>query len=115
MTLYRDPKPFKFTKDNPVELHFHDHDETWYIMGGKGRATMVDRSGQRSEFMLGENDIWMVEAGVEHGCEPLPEISIFPVPGTIPKGSHTPGHYYMKQEKYMPTLTVVKTRCSRYD
>ncbi|MBU7004981.1 MAG: hypothetical protein HXS50_05400, partial [Theionarchaea archaeon] len=83
-------------------------------MGGRAKAFMVDRSGEEKEFMLEDGDIWMVEAGVEHGCDPLDEILIFPVAGTIPDGSHPPGHYYMRKERYLPTLKVVKEPCNRY-
>ncbi len=115
MPVYKNPKPLRFTPDTPVEKHFHDHDETWIIMGGRAKAFMVDRDGKRSEFVLEEGDIWMIEAGVEHGCEPMgDEVLIFPFPGTIPEGSHKPGHYYMEVERYMPTLYVKKTPCDRY-
>ena len=33
-------------------MHFHDSDETWIIMGGKGIAHMVDRAGNKSDFEL---------------------------------------------------------------
>jgi mannose-6-phosphate isomerase-like protein (cupin superfamily) len=112
MTVYRNPKPIRFTE--PVEKHFHDHDETWFIMGGRCKARMVDRSGEVSEFMLEEGDVWMVEAGIEHGCDPIGEVEIFPIPGTIPEGSHPPGHYYMEKERYLPTLKVTKEPLDRY-
>lgn len=115
MPLYRNPKPIRFTPTHPVEKHFHDYDETWIIMGGSARAYMIDRDGERHEFVLNERDIWMIEAGVEHGCDPItPEILIFPFAGTIPEDSHNPGHYYMEEENYMPTLKVVKTPIDRY-
>ena len=115
MPVYKNPKPLRFTPDTPVEMHFHDHDETWIMMGGSARAFMVDRDGKRSEFILECGDIWMVEAGVEHGCDPVDdEVLIFPFSGTIPEGSHKPGHYYMEKECYMPTLHVEKKPCSRY-
>jgi oxalate decarboxylase/phosphoglucose isomerase-like protein (cupin superfamily) len=115
MPVYKRPKPFDFIRENPVEMHFHDHDETWVIMGGQAKALMVDRDGKRSEFVLEEGDIWMVEAGVEHGCEPLGKgVLIFPFAGTIPEGSHKPGHYYMDKEHYMPTLYVKKSPIDRY-
>jgi len=116
MPLYRSPKPIHFTPERPVEKHFHDYDETWIIMGGSAHAFMVDRDGTRSEFEIKDGDIWMIEAGVEHGCEPLGEgILIFPFPGTIPEGSHKPGHAYMEKEGYLPTLTVRKTPIDRYE
>jgi hypothetical protein len=115
MTVYKQPKPGVFTSTQPVEKHFHDHDETWVIMGGKCKAFMVGRDGSREEFLLAEGDIWMIEAGVEHGCEPLEEgCKIFPFPGTIPEGSHKPGHYYMEKEGYLPTLHLEKTPIDRY-
>ena len=114
MPVYKKPKPYRFSEDKPVEKHFHDHDETWVIMAGRCRAFMVDRDGNRSEFELEEGDIWMVEAGVEHGCEPTGEVAIFPFPGTFPEGSHKLGHYYMEKEGYIPTLYVRKEPIDRY-
>ena len=97
-----------------MEKHFHDHDETWIIMGGACRAFMVDRDGRRDEFDLHAGDLWMIEAGVEHGCTPLGDgVSIFPFPGTLPEGSHPPGHYYVEREGYLPTLRVVRTPLDR--
>lgn len=115
MPVYRNPKPIHFTPKNPVEKHFHDHDETWIITAGRARALMVDRDGKREEFDLAAGDIWMVEAGVEHGCDPYEEgVDIFPFPGTIPRGSHKPGHYYLEKEGYLPTLVVEKQPLDRY-
>ena len=107
MSVYKQPKPLRFTPAKPVEMHFHDYDETWIMMGGKAMAHMVDREGNKEDFELAEGDIWMVEAGVDHGCDAITdEVLIFPFPGTIPEGSHEPGHYYFDKEQYMPTLVV---------
>lgn len=116
MPVFRNPQPYHFTFANPVEKHFHDQDETWVIMEGKCKAFMVDRDGARSEFMLEAGDIWMVEAGVEHGCEAVDDagVKIFPFMGSTAEGSHEPGHYYMEKERYMPTLYVKKTPVDRY-
>lgn len=115
MPVYRNQKSIQFTPDNPVEKHFHDYDETWIITDGQAKAFMIDRNGQRSEFMLEKGDIWMIEAGVEHGCDPLGKgVLIFPFPGTIPEGSDQLGHCYMEKEHYMPTLYVKKTTIDRY-
>ncbi len=115
MPVYKQPQAIHFTPENPVEKHFHDHDETWVVAGGRCKAFMIDHAGNHEEFVLEAGDIWMVEAGVEHGCEPAEGgVDIFPFPGTIPEGSHAPGHYYMEQEQYMPTLTVTKTPLDRY-
>ena len=35
MPVYKKPEPIKFTPESPVEMHFHDSDETWIMMGGK--------------------------------------------------------------------------------
>lgn len=114
MPVFRKPKPIRFTPERPVEMHFHDSDETWIMMGGRATAHMVARDGRKSDFVLEEGDIWMVEAGVEHGCDAITdEVLIFPFMGTIPEGSHAPGHYYFEQEGYMPTLVVRKEPLSR--
>ncbi len=115
MPVYRQPKPIHFTPRTPVEKHFHDHDETWVITAGRCRAFLIDRDGAASEFDLEAGDIWMVEAGVEHGCTPDEGgVGIFPFPGTLPVGSHAPGHYYMEREGYLPTLHVTKAPTDRY-
>ena len=114
MPVYKNPKPYSFTPESPVEMHFHDSDETWVIMSGKCLAHSVDRDGKHEDFMLEEGDIWMVEAGIEHGCDPIDgEVLIFPFMGTLPEGSHKPGHYYFEKEKYMPTLIVKKEPLER--
>jgi hypothetical protein len=116
MALYRQWTPIHFTPETPVEKHFHDYDETWVISGGRCRAYLIDHEGRREEFDLESGDIWMVEAGVEHGCDPYEGgVDIFPFAGTIPAGSHAPGrHYYMEQEGYIPRLRVEKTVTDRY-
>ncbi|MHC4716969.1 MAG: hypothetical protein ACYS5V_08370 [Planctomycetota bacterium] len=115
MPVYRQPKPIHFTPAKPVEKHFHDCDETWIIMGGRCKAFMIDRDGKAESFELAAGDIWMVEAGVEHGCDPAEEgVDIFPLMGTIPEGDVGSGHLYMEDHNYMPTLQVVKTPIDRY-
>lgn len=116
MPVYKQPKPLIFSATQAVEKHFHDHDETWLVTAGRCTAFMVDRTGRKEEFELTAGDVWMVEAGVEHGCQPGPAgVSIFPFPGTIPEGSHTPGHYYMEKENYLPTLRVARSPLTRYN
>ena len=95
MSFHRKPVPLRFTPEKPVEMHFHDQDETWIVMGGKAVAHMGDRDGARTDFEIEEGDVWMVEAGVEHGCDPAAGgVCIFPFFGTRAEGSHEPGHYY---------------------
>lgn len=114
MPVFRQPRGHLFTPGNPVEMHFHDEDETWLVQEGRCRARQVDRDGKEEVFDLAAGDVWMVEAGVMHGCRPAPEgCRIFPFFGSIPDGSHAPGHYYMHKEKYMPTLVVRKDPIQR--
>ncbi len=116
MPVFKKPKPIHHGKDNPVEKHFHDHDETWVILGGEAKAFMIDREGYRSEFVLQAGDIWMIEAGVEHGLDAVDDagVDLFAFAGTIPEGAHRPGHYHMEDENYMPTLQVIKKPINRY-
>ena len=116
MPLFRQPHGDLFTADSPVDMHFHDEDETWVIQEGSCRARMVDRDGNEEIFELAAGDIWMVEAGVTHGCKPSEGgCRIFPFFGTIPEGSHSPGHYAMHREGYMPTLVVRKDPIDRVE
>jgi len=98
------------------EKHFHDHDETWLILEGRGTSYWIDHDGNRKDFILEEGDVWMVPAGFEHGADgPNSEdfqISVFN--GSQPPGSHDPGHYYMEQEVYVPSFKLVKESTSRY-
>ena len=104
-----------FTPDRPVEKHFHDHDETWVVLEGKANAYMIDRGGKREEFVLEEGDCWMIEVGVEHGANPIsPELKLIYIHGVRPPGGHTPGHYYMENEGYIPSFELKKTPTDRY-
>ena len=46
--------------------HFHDHDETWIILKGKGTSYWIDPAGSGVEFLLEEGDVWMIPVGYEH-------------------------------------------------
>ena len=99
------------------EKHFHDHDETWLILAGSGTGYWLDCNGIREEFVLEAGDVWMIPAGFEHGSlGPNSEdfkISVFN--GTLPAGCHDPGHYYVEEEGYLPSLRLVKVPCDRYE
>lgn len=103
------------------EKHFHDHDETWVILQGKGTGYWVDHGGKRKEFDLEAGDVWMIPAGYEHGSEGLKatsknsgDFAIAVFNGTQPEGSHKPGHYYLEKERYIPTFELRKTPTDRY-
>ena len=104
-----------------TEKHFHDHDETWIILIGKGLAYWIDHEGRREDFALEAGDVWMIPAGYEHGSDGFPEtgrnsddFTIQVIYGTLPPGSHTPGHYYIEKEGYIPSLTLNRTLTQRY-
>ncbi len=98
------------------EKHFHDHDETWLILAGRGTGYWIDRAGARQDFELEAGDVWMVPAGFEHGSDgPNSEdfrIAVFN--GTLPEGCHRPGHYYVEHEGYIPELHLVRRPRGRY-
>jgi len=103
------------------EKHFHDYDETWLILEGKGTAYWITPVGEREEFELQAGDVWMIPAGYEHGTDGFPgtgantddfTISVFT--GTLPAGSHEPGHYYVEKEGYILSLELRKTPTQRY-
>ena len=98
------------------EKHFHDHDETWLILKGRGNGYWLDHDGNREEFDLEEGDVWMIPAGYEHGSEgPNSEdftISVFI--GTQAPGSHPPKHYYLEEEGYIPSFQLIKHPTERY-
>jgi oxalate decarboxylase/phosphoglucose isomerase-like protein (cupin superfamily) len=98
------------------EKHFHDHDETWIILKGKGGGYWVDHDGKREEFALEAGDAWLIPVGYEHGSDgPNSEdftIAVFD--GFMPPGCHKPGHYYVEKERYIPTFKLVKNPTERY-
>ena len=98
------------------EKHFHDQDETWLILTGKGTGYWIDHEGNREDFILEAGDAWMIPAGYEHGSDgPNSDdftVSVFM--GTHAPGSHEPGHYYVEKEGYVPSLQLVKTPTDRY-
>lgn len=98
------------------EKHFHDHDETWLILKGRGTGYWIDHEGQREAFELAAGDVWMIPAGYEHGSQGPNsedfEINVFN--GTMPLGCHAMGHYYVEKEKYIPRLDLVRTPTDRY-
>ncbi|MCC5875618.1 MAG: cupin domain-containing protein [Candidatus Sumerlaeia bacterium] len=98
------------------EKHFHDYDETWLILKGKGNGYWIDHQGQRVDFELEGGDVWMIPAGYEHGSDGPNsddfEITVFL--GTMPTGSHAPGHYYVERERYIPILKLARIPTERY-
>jgi len=98
------------------EKHFHDHDETWVILTGKGTGYWIDHDGKREDFQLEAGDVWMIPVGYEHGSEGLnsSDFTIAVFDGYMPAGCHKPGHYYVEKERYIPTFQLVKTSTSRY-
>jgi mannose-6-phosphate isomerase-like protein (cupin superfamily) len=103
------------------EKHFHDSDEAWVVLQGKGTSYWVDHDGRREDFELDAGDVWLVPAGYEHGSDGFPEtgrnsddftLTVFL--GTEAPGSHPVGHYYMEEERYVPSFQLVKTPIDRY-
>ncbi len=99
-----------------VEKHFHDYDETWLVLGGRGTSYWITHDGRREEFVLEEGDVWMIPAGYEHGSDGpnSPDFKLAVFNGTLPPGSQPPGHYYMEKEGYIPSLELRKTPTDRY-
>ena len=103
------------------EKHFHDHDETWVILKGKGTGYWIDHGGKREEFALTEGDVWMIPVGFEHGSDGFQDtgknsedFTICVFNGAEPPGSHKPGHYYVEKEGYIPSFELKKTATDRY-
>ena len=58
----------------------------------------------------------MMPAGYEHGSDGpnSADFTVSVVYGTRPPGSHEPGHHYMEEEGYIPSLQLVRTPTDRY-
>ena len=103
------------------EKHFHDHDETWVILRGRGTGYWMDRTGKREAFELEAGDVWMIPVGYEHGSDGFKDtgknsddfmIAVFS--GTKPEGCHEPGHYHVEKEGYIPSFELKKAPTDRY-
>jgi mannose-6-phosphate isomerase-like protein (cupin superfamily) len=104
-----------------VEKHFHDCDETWLILAGRGTGYWIDHDGTREEFLLESGDVWMIPAGYEHGSNGFEatgrnsdDFMIEVFMGTQAPGSQEPRHLYMENERYLPSLRLVKAPIDRY-
>lgn len=96
------------------EKHFHDYDETWLILAGRGTAYLIDHDGVREDLALEAGDVLVIPAGFEHGSEGPNTFAMNAVLGTLAPGAHTPGHYYVEEAGYVPSLSVVRTPSKRY-
>ncbi len=99
-----------------VEKHFHDYDEVWLTLGGRGTSYWIDHEGNRAEFELEEGDVWMIPAGFEHGSDGpnSPDFKLAVLNGTLAPGCQPPGHLYIEKEGYIPSLELKKTPTNRY-
>lgn len=115
MALYKEKLKKGFALPE-CEKHFHDYDETWLILKGRGNGYWLDHAGNREDFELEAGDVWMIPAGYEHGSEgPNSEdFTISGFNGTQSPGSHPPKHYYVEEEGYIPSLQLVKHPTRRY-
>ncbi len=98
------------------EKHFHDHDETWLILSGRGTGYWIDHAGERREFTLAAGDVWMVPAGFEHGSDGpnSGDFRISVLNGSLAPGAQAPGHYHVEQEGYLPQLELRRRPTRRY-
>ncbi|MBV9672255.1 MAG: cupin domain-containing protein [Verrucomicrobia bacterium] len=64
-----------------VKLHFHDANEFWVIVSGKGNATSEGIS-----YELGPGDILMTKAGDEHSLVVTEEMVAVYLYGVMPPG-----------------------------
>lgn len=96
------------------EKHFHDHDETWLILAGRGTAYVIDHDGRREDIALQAGDVLMIPAGCEHGSDGPNTFAMNAVIGTLAPGAHPPGHYYVEESGYLPSLSLVRTPSERY-
>ena len=113
MTLHRGLLLSGFTMP-ACEQHFHDHDETWLILAGRGNAFLIDHDGRREDVDLQAGDVLMIPAGYEHGSEGPNTFAMAAFNGTLAEGAHEPGHYYLEHERYVPSLSLRRHPSDRY-
>lgn len=113
MTLHRGLLLSGFTMP-ACEQHFHDHDETWLILAGRGSAFLIDHDGRREDVELQAGDVLMIPAGYEHGSEGPNTFAMTAFNGTLAEGAHQPGHYYLEHERYVPSLSLLRHPSDRY-
>jgi len=74
---------------NPVEPHFHDCDEYWFILKGKIKA-----KSEGTTYMVEAGDVLYTKMGDEHEIiEVLEDSTIFWVEGEL-KGKKRKGHLH---------------------
>lgn len=115
MQLYKDILNNGFLLKD-CEKHYHEHDEAWLILAGKGTGYWIDPQGKREEFVLEKGDVWMIPVGYEHGSEgPNSEdFKIAVVHGVFPETCHSLGHYYVEKDGYIPSFEIKRTPTDRY-
>ncbi len=59
-------------------------------------------------------DVLMIPAGCEHGSDGPNTFAMNAVIGTLAPGAHPPGHYYVEESGYLPSLSLVRTPSERY-
>ena len=103
-----------FTPSNPIERHFHNHDEAWIVLEGRATAKLTTKEGS-TEFVLEPGDVWMIEIGEEHEAVPIDEVfKIMYIHGTTTEGVRAGEHLYKEKEKgkYEPSFRLVKAPIS---
>ena len=84
---------FTVTREQPTELHFHEHDEHWLFTEGSTTVTLRLPDGTAKEYDVGPNTLIVTPAGVEHGHVPKSTVTGVQFVSKIKPGART-GHLY---------------------
>ena len=74
---------------NPVELHYHDCDEWYFVVAGRMRVM-----SEGIELEMGKGDVLLTPMGEEHAIlEVLEDVTMFWLEGPL-RGQKRPGHLH---------------------
>ncbi|MGP4041090.1 cupin domain-containing protein [Gracilibacillus sp. D59] len=78
----------RLKKGQEIELHFHDSNEYWIIISGKGICTTEGNS-----YEIGEGDLVLTKKGDEHSLIVTQDMVAVYIYGVLPKGGSV-GYLY---------------------
>ncbi|MFA9478129.1 cupin domain-containing protein [Phycisphaerales bacterium AB-hyl4] len=79
-----------------IELHFHDCNECWIIIEGRGIATSEGKT-----YELGPGDMLMTRAGDEHAMKVTEKMTTVFLYGVMPPGGRI-GHLHRGVDQPLP-------------
>jgi len=112
--IRKDERCIPFTRQMPIERHFHDFDEMWHVLSGTGHAIEHFKNGEKAEYDLGPGDMLVTSVGDEHEgwCTSEEPWVLKVFTSTLPEGARF-GHLHRPkdtEEKGIPGFALKFTK-----